>query len=558
MKKIIAKSAMALAIAAVSTGAFAGTTTATTKYFAQDIFGDGITANANGSTITSNETLIATPIATYTIAPTNLHTFAAGDEFTVKFTLGGSAVFGEDLSSYAKWNTSTANVNFNFGATAAGPTTHTLLDSAASVQYSFVVDSGGAIGDNTVVFKVTALAGVVAPSLFSVTLDQVKVKNLADTLGAHKITNASSKVALGAEFQILSGANAGLTDTAVAKDILASKPVLVLGGTATTVAQRPLIQVASSEKKFTGTVGNAAKSDYDSATAKTYIDLGTLKIQRAQYDTDGNGVDDAPVNKENGLAFDYQGSDTIKVKLTSATGWASYDKVYLTAVGGCNTPTPTAAFTNSFASSTGADLEFNVTTQTTAQLNTGYQVCAVAKTTAVIPETNSITATATADFFNARYMDDMATADYGVIRRNGCSVTLFNLPNVSASDDAFIRLTNVSGIAGSVRASIWKEDGTNADVDAQVAATIPAHGTLVFHTAADQASGIYLGTALPLFGAQTSGRDRIVLTGAFPACEALGLVRTPAGVLTNMTSTTYSGDAAQFGADTNGTSNTKN
>lgn len=43
---------------------------------------------------------------------------------------------------------------------------------------------------------------------------------------------------------------------------------------------------------------------------------------------------DAPVNKENGLAFDYQGSDVIKVKLTSATGWAAYDKVYLTALGG--------------------------------------------------------------------------------------------------------------------------------------------------------------------------------------------------------------------------------
>ena len=556
MKKIIAKSAMALAIAAISGGAFAGTTTATTKYFAQDIFGDGILANANGSTISSNETLIATPLATYTIAPTNGHVLAAGNEFTVKFTLGGSAVFGEDLSDIAKWTASTAVVDFNFGATVAGPTTHTLADGVATAQYSVVVDSGGAIGDNTVVFKVTALAPV-APSLFNATLTQVKVKNLADTLGAHKITNASSKVALGAEFQILSGANAGLTDTATAKDILASKPVLVLGGTATTVAQRPLIQVASSEKKFTGAVGTLAKSDYDATTARPHIDLGTLKVERAQYDTDGNGTDDSPVNKENGLAFDYQGSDVITLKLTSASGWAAYDKVYLTAPGGC-TATPTVAFTNSSASSTGNDLTIGLSGQTTAQLSTGYQLCAVAKTTAVIPETNSIIATATADFFNARYMDDVATADYGVIRRNGCSVTLFNLPSVNASDDAFIRLTNVSSIAGSVRATIWKEDGTNADIDTEIASTIPAHGTLVFHTAADQTTGTFLGAKLPLFGAQASGRDRIVLTGAFPACEALGLVRTPAGVLVNMTSTTYSGDSAQFGADTNGTSNTKN
>lgn len=460
------------------------------------------------------------------------------------------------MSDITKWGTSTANVVFGFAPTSGVAPVATVQDDAG-VAYTVVVDSGGAIGDNTVVFKVTAVTPGANVALTNVVLTQVKVKNLADTLGAHAITNASSKVALGAEFQILSGVDAGKTDTAAAKDLLASKPVLVLGGSATTVAQRPLIQVASSEKKFTGTVGNAAKSDYDAATAKTYIDLGTLKVTRAQYDTDNDGVDDAPVNKENGLAFDYQGSDVISLKLTSASGWASYDKVYLTAVGGC-TATPTEAFANSSASSTGNDLTINLTGQTTANLSTGYQLCAVAKTTAVIPETNSITATATADFFNARYMNDEATGDYGVIRRNGCSVTLFNLPSVNAQDDAFIRLTNVSGIAGSVRATIWKEDGTNADVDTQVAATIPAHGTLVFHTAGEQSSGIYLGSALPLFGAQASGRDRIVLTGAFPACEALGLIRTPAGVLVNMTSTTYSGDAAQFGADTNGTSNTKN
>lgn len=551
MKKIIAKSAMALAIAAVSTGAFAGTTTAVTKYFAQDIFGDGIAANANGSTISSNDTLIATPTATYAIDAANTHTFAAGNEFTVKFTLGGSAVFGEDLSDITKWGTSTANVVFGFAPTTGVAPAATVQDDAG-VNYTVVVDSGGAIGDNTVVFKVTAVTPGANVALTNVVLTQVKVKNLADTLGAHKITNPSSKVALGAEFQVLSGANAGLTDTAVAKDLLASKPVLVVGGTATTDAQRPLIQVASAEKKFTGQVGNAAKSDYDAATAVAYINLGTLKVSRAQYDSDGNGTDDAPVNKENGLPFDYQGSDTIKVKLTSATGWAAYDKVYLTTAA-CN------AATGLNGASTGTDLTVDVTGQTTAQLETGYNVCAVAKTTAVIPETNSITATVTADFFNARYMNDEATKDYGVIRRNGCSVTLFNLPNVNSPDAAFIRLTNVSGIAGSVRATIWKEDGTNADVDTQVASTIPAHGTLVFHTsAAQQSTGIYLGSALPLFGAQTSGRDRIVLTGAFPACEALGLIRTPAGVLTNMTSTTYSGDAAQFGADTNGTSNTKN
>lgn len=549
MKKIIAKSALALTIAAISGGAFAGTTTAVTKYFAQDIFGDGNSA-VNGSSLSSNDTLIATPTATYSIDVANTHTFANGDEFTVKFTLGGSAVFGEDLSDIAKWTASTANVTFGFAATSGVAANSTVVDGAGGGDYTVVVDSGGAIGDNTVVFKVTAVAAPADVALTNVVLTQVKVKNLAATLGAGAVTNTSSKVALGAEFQVLSGADAGLTDTAVAKDLLASKPVLVLGGTATTDAQRPLIQVASAEKKFTGTVGNAAKSDYDATTAVAYINLGTLTVARATYDSDGLGTL-APVNKENGLAFDYQGSDTIKVKLTSATGWAAYDKVYLTTAA-CNA----AAGLN--GASTGNDLTVDVTGQTTAQLEAGYNVCAIAKTTAVIPETNSITATATADFFNSRYMNDAATKDYGVVRRNGCSVTLFNLPNVNASDDAFIRLTNVSGIAGSVRASVWKEDGTTADVDQEVAATIPAHGTLVFHTAADQTSGIYLGSKLPGFGALTSGRGRIILTGAFPACEALGLVRTPAGVLTNMTSTTYSGDAAQFGADTNGTSNTKN
>ncbi len=550
MKKIIAKSALALTIAAISTGAFAGTTTAVTKYFAQNIFGDGNSA-VNGSTLSSNDTLIATPTATYSIDVANAHTFAAGNEFTVKFTLGGSAVFGEDLSDIAKWGTSTANVSFEFAPTVAGVVGDTVTDDTG-LTYTVVVDSGGAIGDNTVVFKVTAVNPGANVALKNVVLTQVKVKNLAATLGAGSVKNASSKVALGAEFQVLSGASIGVTDTAVAKDLLASKPVLVVGGTATTDAQRPLIQVASAEKKFTGSVGNAAKSDYDADTAVAFINLGTLTVARAQYDTDGDNVDDAPVNKENGLAFDYQGSDTIAVKLTSATGWAAYDKVYLTA-GACN-----AAPAGLNGSSAGNDLTINLTGQTTAQLETGYTLCAVAKTTAVIPETNSITATATADFFNSRYMNDEATKEYGVIRRNGCSISLFNLPNVNAADDGFIRFTNVSNIAGSVRASVWKEDGTTSDVDVEVASTIPAHGTLVFHTAADQGTGVYLGSKLPGFGALTSGRARIILTGAFPACEALGLVRSGNGPLVNMTSTTYSGDAAQFGADTNGTSNTKN
>jgi hypothetical protein len=333
--------------------------------------------------------------------------------------------------------------------------------------------------------------------------------------------------------------------------------VLVVGGTATTDAARPLIQVASAEKKFTGTLGNAAKSDYDDGTAVAYIDLGTLTVSRAQYDSDGNGSLDAPVNKENGLAFDYQGSDNIKVTLTTESstmdGWSAYSKVYLSTAA-CNVAA------GLFGTSTTNDVVIDVTGQTTAQLEAGYNVCAVAKTTAVIPETNSITASVTADFFNARYMDQTtADKDYGVIRRNGCSVTLFNLPNTSASDDAFIRFTNVSAIAGSVRATVWLEDGTTSDVDVEIAPTIPAHGTLVFHTMDGLSSGIYLGDELPGFGAETSGRTRIILTGAFPACEALGLVRSSdGGPLTNMTSTTYSGDNSLFGADSNGTSNTKN
>jgi hypothetical protein len=427
----------------------------------------------------------------------------------------------------------------------------TVLSGAGTGTYTITVDSGGAIGDNTVVFKITTLTVGLSVALHDAVLTQVKVKNLATTLGAGSSTATSSKVKLGAEFQVVTGTvGTGVTDTASAVDILASKPVLTLAGTATDASTRPLIQVAASEKKFTNNLGNLAKTDYDATNDVAYIDLGTLQIKRA--------LDPAllPVNKENGLAFDFQGSDVIKLALTSATGWKAYDKVWLSTAA-CNAPAGLSVLGST--SATDGSVTINLSGQTTVQMETGYNVCAVALTTAVIPETNSITAQGTADFFNARYMDSKtAVKDYGVIRRNGCSVTLFNLPSVNASDDAFIRLTNVSGIAGSVRATIWKEDGTNADVDTQIAATIPAHGTVVLHTAADQATGTYLGTALPLFGAQTSGRDRIVLTGAFPACEALGLVRTPAGVLVNMTSTTYSGDSAQFGADTNGTSNTKN
>lgn len=565
MKKIIAKSAMALAIATVSGSVFAGTLAVDTYAvkLAEEVFGTGNTTD--GSETSSVDTLVATPAVTYTV--TTAHTLANAEVSTVKFTLNSGAVFGEDLSDITKWTASTANVSFLFAPTVAGAVGLTVPDSALGVDYTITVDSGGAIGDNTVVFKIVSNGTVPAlanPALKQVKLDQVKTKNLTGALKK----GGTGPVKLGVEFRKVTAPV--VTDTATAATVFESGPVAKLDGTFTTYAAgggRARIDVADTEKTFTGllaaSTGSNASKDFDVTGAglenTRLITLGALKVVR---NGTGYPADTTLLKKENGDEFDFQGSDDISVTLTSSSSLAAYSGVYLTS-GACVTPVPAAGPTVFLGAAVVGDansVKVSLNGQDSLQLATGYNVCAVAKGDTAIPEASSFDANLNIEYFNPRYTRSTGTFSYGPILRNGCQVTLFNLPSVNASDDAFIRITNVSEKPGAVRVSVWPETGGESTIDTNtvVVPTLAAHATAVLHTAADQATGTFLGAKLPTYGAVTSGRHRIVIQGAFPACEALGLIRTPAGVLTNMTSTTYSGDETRLGTQNNGTSNTSN
>lgn len=571
MKKIIAKSALALAIATISGSVFAGTLAVDTYpvKLAEEVFGTGNTTD--GSETSSVDTLVATPAVTYTI--TTNGPLANTQVATVKFTLNSGAVFGEDLSDINKWATSTAVVSFGFAAAAPAASTLNIVDDntviatnplVVSPDYTFTVDSGGAIGDNTVVFKIVSkgtAAALAAPSLVNAKLSQVKTKSLTNALKK----GGTGPVKLGVEFRRVSGTV--ITDTSTAATIFESGPIAKLDGTFTTYAAgggRARIDVANTELNFTGelvgsTGANAAK-DFEVTDPllinSRLITLGTLKVLR---NLTGYVADTTLLKKENGDEFDFQGSDEISVTLTSASSLASYSAVYLSTAP-CAVTTPGGSFVGAAVSGDANSKKVSLNGQNSNQLAAGYNVCAVANGTTVVPEALEFTANLNIEYFNPRYTRSAGSFGYGPILRNGCQVTLFNLPNVTASDDAFIRITNVSEKPGAVRVSVWPENGGASTIDTNtvVVASLPAHATTVLHTAADQATGTYLGTKLPVYGAVTTGRHRLVVQGAFPACEALGLIRTPAGVLVNMTSTTYSGDASRLGAQNNGTSNTSN
>lgn len=551
MKNIFQKSALALTVAAISTGAFAGDLVYTASgdsepsngagnhpiVLATEVFGAGSTA-----------TLVATPDVTYEVDITK-NDIADTEIATVKFTLNKDAVFGENLSLIDNWAASNADLVFSFDA---GGTVVTVGGSGSpfvqNADFTIVVDSGGEIGDNTIVFKITNVSGADAV-LDSVQVAQFRTKALTSAL-AGTVADADRNVSLAAEFR---NEDTTVTDTQEAIVIFESQPVLTLRADNITnylasPGLRSRINVASDEELFTNLVGTAAASDFDTAGDLDYVQLGELYIER----TEAYGEF---VAKENGAPFDWNGSDVFELTVETGVSMDSYDDLHLVPMA------PGAECTDAgetLSGLAGLTSVLELDGQDTADLESGYLVCATVDGDEAIPESTMFEIGVTVDYFNPRYVpSESNVVDFGAILRNGCSVTLFNVPNTSSPDKAFIRLTNVSANSGRVSAYGYDEAGnllTEADLDT----VIPAHGTVVFHTDAANSSGVYLGDSLPEFGDLTSGRARIVLKGGFPACEALGLIRTPAGVLSNMTSTTYAGDEARFGEKQNGTSNTAN
>ena len=542
--KLLKKSLMAAAIAAAATTATAAdldfSNSGETIVLANVIFGEGSPGTG------SEETLITAPEATFDLVVAtgnnNGDIGVAAQPATIKFTLGGGAIFGEDLSTTA--------------AVDAANATNGVLSVAAGVgAVTYEVVQGGAIGDNTITFELTF--GADNDTLESVTFVGYKVKNLTSAL---KPSSTNPRVQLGVEY-VESGAAADGDDVvATATDtpltIFASQEPLNLTATAVDFGTSPFlrINVGNGEKTFTDGPLDG-RSDFDPAGDATRVNLGTLQLALESINTTSfPGANAGIVKKENGDDFDFQGGDTHALNITAASGsFQTGGTMFLTTDATCADEThPGLNVTTGALTATG--LSTSVSGTTTA-LTSSYNLCYAANGTAAIPEVAEITAAWEVDFFNTRYDNRSLTAGtYGPLRRNGCIASFFNIPASSnANDTAYVRLTNTSTTnTGDIRGTLYAQDGTVLGADVTVAPALAIHATQVFSTeGADRTAGtgetiLDIETAFGITDpADYKGRARLVLKGAFDTCEGLGLIRNAStGALYNMTSTTQGNEAA--------------
>ena len=522
LKKTVLATALAAAAAGASFSAIAGTVTVKPAVIAEDIFGQG-----------SETTAVALPtiaFASNTLAP------SVANESTIKLTMGDLVVFAESYDTTANWKTQ--GVTITVGNAIAGGEDIVLDDTNSKVT------AGGTANNNQITITLTE-AGL---NLKDIKVTGLKVRNLTQYLAA----NTTQKVEAALEVRAkATDDDDTAVDTAPAEVVIVSAPGIVLNKKLSPLVGDDRVKISADEefarKLFTG-VNGAAKP-------QPFIDFGTITIDRGTYKGD-HGVTGAPVKKEDNTLFDLVGSDKITLSLQGSADLQGYGKFKLiTGTDKCETGKavfeggPVAAGVNT------VELKYN---GQSSVLGKPLRLCAEAVTPTTDASPNilaqdNIKAKLSLDYFSTRYVDVTRTTELGKVEleRGLCQVTLFNLPNVNAADNAFIRFTNTSKVAGAVKASIWSEDGQKLDDNTQILASLEPHATAVFHTNANQKTGTYLGAdVLPKFAA-SSGRSRIVLEGEFASCEALGLVRSSNGTLVNMTSTVYSGSE-------NNTSNTEN
>jgi hypothetical protein len=585
MKKTLYKSTLALAVAVASTGAFAGSFDVDDgkTMLADEVFG-----------FDSDKTLVDIPDTTFLPLFSTLlglsdgQSVDDGDTWTIKYTLDSGVEFGEDLTNIDDWANQNLLLSFAFSGTAKevvdglpDPTiTNWIIDVGGNdtagnwvdeCGANISVDAGGAIGDNTVSFLVEIEddANAVVPdpgnndgSLYDCSIDTDEIVRA----GGFDVYQLKDPLERGTNQAVKLGVetlhNGSTADTAPAQEVLdsqygirSSRPRLT---TYACGGGRSMISVLASETSFTGMTGCAAASDF--ATTTNSIDFGDYTIYRTMYNGD-------VVKDEDGQDFTFNANDTVTVVANTGTNWNGYSSVFLRMGTGSSCTGGGSDYPGVFnVGKTTATI--NLTGVPISDLESGFTFCGRSGA-GTLSTTPSISLDMTVTYFDPRYTISEDVEQYGPVERNGCQVTLFNVPHPQAGDKAYIRLTNISDtVGGEVSASIWTQGGTQIDADSLLVSNLPAHATAVL-TSDTSASGgvypavVYLGDSMTTYDSVTSGRHRIEVEGAFPACEAMGLIRTPAGVLTNMTSTTYAGDSTSWGGASssqpaNGTTNTSN
>lgn len=546
VNSLLMKTALAAAVASVSFGATAGVLQIPNpSILATEVFGDAKN-NANESDLTA----ITLPrVNFYADAGGDLVTKTAGSHLaTVKLTLLGAALFAENYQDPNTWAAQGITVSVN--GTAVTPADVASVDAGTGNDNTITItlQNSGPLGDQ----PLNAVPGAANPAVSIQGLKVKRLKNQLQTPGVAEVTvevravNDAAGAALPAE----------AFENTPATVAFVSTPGVVLAANATSYAagNRGYIEVADAQQSFTDPSVPGHRDLFDADLAIGYIDFGTLAISRGKVAADRPGANQE-AGKETGTKFDFTGADKLTLSVTGDAALAAYGlELRTNACSNAGTPggLVAAGVVTAAAPNTAT---FNVNTaDVNLDATTNWNLCGAATVTGTerIPQLSSLNANFKVEYGNVRYGESTGSADYGSVVRNGCQVTLFNLPNVNAQDKAMIRLTNTSDKDGQVNAFVWTEDGQQLDIDAELTSSLVAHGTELFHTNPNLANGVYLGDVLPQFAAEEGGRGRIVLQGAFPSCEALGLVRSPNGTLTNMTSTTNS---SGFTAGTSNTSN---
>jgi len=338
--KLFNKTALAVAISAVAAApavfadsedlAFSGA--GETIVLADVIFGNGNPGTG------SEETLITAPEVTFDLDEDagEGDEGAATETATVKFTLGGGAVFGEDLSTTTLLDNSNGGAGaFSLVADAVG--------GADTITYEVI--QGGAIGDNTITIEITFAADGAANGIIleSVTFTGYAVKNLQSPLNP---SSASKKVELGVEY-VEATDNLGDDIASTATDT----PLVIFGSqapfelTATPVdfvgtANFVRINVGNGETTFTGGTTDG-RSDFDLAGDVNLLSLGTLQLTLEAVNATTFPLASGNVRKENGIDdFDFQGGDAHTLLFSVGSGELQEgSSVYLHTAADCTSGT---------------------------------------------------------------------------------------------------------------------------------------------------------------------------------------------------------------------------
>jgi hypothetical protein len=137
-------------------------------------------------------------------------------------------------------------------------------------------------------------------------------------------------------------------------------------------------------------------------------------------------------------------------------------------------------------------------------------------------ETQTPSAILAVDWINPTYLDESETGDLRELAKNGETRNVYNIPGSANFDQAFIRIYNTSPIDGTVRGTLYDQNGLLGT--AVLVTDLPAGETQVFSAAALET----------LFGTTWEKRARMTIDGEIPSMEVQALIRSSTGTITNL------------------------